>query len=107
MKVSKILQAARKKIEDPANWTKHAPARDSDGCLVDPKNSHATCWCTVGAFYSVTPDYDDFLKTVKFVNTILPDVYEKISDFNDHPETTHDQVLSLFDRAIEKAKPEE
>lgn len=98
-----VLQAARAKIEKPETWIKGDYARTApDGNPIGPACDNAKCWCTAGAVDAAS-DYT-YTNAWYYLTLALPSPWVEIVHFNDAPDTTHDDVLALFDRAIAKAK---
>jgi hypothetical protein len=106
MKTVEILKAAKAKIATPERWIKH-----SLSSTVDIDGQPTQCYCAVGA---INAAYSDAYKDPNWEFPWPPDdpflVIEsslpfgvRISSFNDDPNTTHQDVMGLFDRAIEKA----
>lgn len=96
-----VLRAARDVIAAPEHWTKGAVARSCQGHRVHVHGLSAFCFCTVGAIrrtmgsnYSPHP--------FSALSQCLPGGFKSLPDFNDHPDTTHADVLALFDKAIAK-----
>lgn len=92
------LEAARAKIEKPEQWTQGTSARDSEGRSVGVYEGTATCFCTFGALRAVaTYQYKalSFLREAVDMNPIT---------FNDTFGREHEEVLAMFDRAIQLAK---
>jgi hypothetical protein len=94
------LVAARALIADERNWIKGDYDREVDG---------RTCYCADGALLAASwrPDltygvYDLARRTL----ALHARGGEGIIYFNDHPMTTHADVLAMFDRAIEATAPE-
>jgi hypothetical protein len=85
------LVAARKRIENPANWAK--------GMKVD---SNKQVYC---ALFAMTTGADWTFPLIQTTN-----LFRKAADcgpimeWNDAPERTHEEVLAAFDKAIELAK---
>lgn len=101
--VKETLIAARKLIEKPENWTKGAHARDSEGVDVWPDDSSSVCFCASGAvrLASSGSALELFIGQKMLEECLPPSLgYDQIPSFNDAPETTHADVLALFDRAI-------
>jgi hypothetical protein len=92
-----ILIAARAKIERPECWTKGKYARDKDGESVTPNSRSAVCWCAIGAVHAAYPS--DAERTLIRLSWFVP-TKGGISTYNDYPETTHADILALYDRAI-------
>jgi hypothetical protein len=90
MSVLSELKAARKRIENPENWIKGSFRVGQRYCLV-------------GALTSVP--YLDL--TYKLLQRCVPKRYpttkSKLAAYNDHPSTTHKDIMALFDKAIKLA----
>lgn len=87
-----VLLAARKKIENPANWLNRCPSRDEEA---------RGQFCAARALWTSSGDEDCY-------GAAEGDAYGKLSaasgerhlpDFND--KHTHAEVLALFDKVIE------
>lgn len=107
MNTAAILTTARELIADPKHWIKGILASTLDNCEVDPEQTEAVKFCMVGAVLRAEKDHNyvyrrsdavenPFLFLTKACNGRVLAVY------NDH--YTHEQVLQLFDKAIELAK---
>lgn len=107
-----VLVAARKLIEKPENWTKDTYARDSDRnpiWYIDPK---ACTFCLVGAVCRVLglavfteTIYDRILIALREILFELYGArYDGPAEFNDDPDTSHEKVLELIDKTIERLK---
>ena len=46
-----ILRDARRRITDPAHWTRAAYARDADGLITEVEDPTATRWCGMGSIF--------------------------------------------------------
>ena len=94
MKTKKVLVKARSLIEK--GWTQKALARDAHGEKVHPKDPNACEWCATGALRAVLvniSDYSDLLTSQAPSDIIL---------FNDNTNTTKEDILAVFDKAIER-----
>jgi hypothetical protein len=96
-----ILIAARALIEAPARWTKGSFARDADGGAY-PGKGKEVCWCFAGAIFKAANNDADGIAAERFITNVTG--ISNIRRFNDHPTTTHADVLAVFDRAIERAR---
>jgi hypothetical protein len=125
MKTSEMLERAKALIADPEHWTKGTLARDAKGNYANYNGPEATCFCMRGALCRVqyenerdavliTPlerhegweirrDAERRLRRVLKNNT----QFDSVSDFNDHAETTHENVLVVMDTAIQQEKRHE
>lgn len=130
MKASELLKKGRELISDPAKWTTGAYARDSNetgptggkyGIHLSPAQPGATCWCSAGALKHFTQEWDPeygpmpirYMEHVEgwAYNYLLHAVMRtgnahSVEQFNDHPSTTHESVLRVWDLAIELAEAE-
>ena len=110
MKLADLLKAARSKIDAPEKWTRECYARGEDGFYADMHGADAVCFCAMGAVRSLIPNspsawfVGDYVRN--FINNHLPEGYRSIPAFNDNLDTTHADVLALFDRAIAAAEQE-
>lgn len=93
-----LLQKAISRIE--RGWTQHAMARDADGERVrlsdDPK---ACSWCLCGAIQG-----DDFKASNALYNLLfdrLPKGFRNLSEWNDEPGRTLDEVLALLRSVVQ------
>lgn len=101
--IKDTLIAARAKIASPDLWLKGLNAKDVEGTPVEPDDPLACKFCIIGAIRSAeaATDKKTFHKAYKHLKHYLPSKCDNFgSIFNDAPETTHADVLSLFDRAI-------
>lgn len=99
----KDLTAMRELLAVPERWTKGVFARGKSGKPVMADGRAAVCWSVGGAFWRVVrkqtkKEVFDALRA-----TLLPD-FGTIYDYNDHPDTTHADILAWIDRAIEWAR---
>ncbi|HYD06522.1 MAG TPA: hypothetical protein VEC60_12395 [Reyranella sp.] len=94
------LIAARALIDTPEKWGK--------GSDISPANGRYCAAVACNDFRSPAAMFDLLFEA-------LPERFQQrgglirvgaVFDFNDHPTTTHADVLALFDRAIQAATPE-
>lgn len=98
MKTLDVLKAAKQLISTPERWTAGSYARDKSGVPVLSVSTKAACWCAIGACAAVEPDV--LTGAFEALKSVVPG--NSISKFNDHPSTTHADVMAAFDRAIAK-----
>jgi hypothetical protein len=102
--VSEILIKAKAEIANPARWTREAYARDEDGQAVDIFDPNATCFCAVGAIRRQTPTPRVINMPIEYavmaVNEVARAKARTIYHHNDHPETSHEDIIQVFDEAI-------
>lgn len=115
-----ILKGTRELLSDPARWTKGQFARDKGGFVTRLTSNDAVCWCVRGAILKTYDDHglfflDLFYLSTRLIERALPadlvskskeDGKDPIVDFNDDPNTTHEDVLKVLDKAIELAAKE-
>lgn len=108
MNAHTILVRARETLAEPHHWTKHTFARNPAGLAVLNVNQ-GICWCSLGALYLAQSQVGGgvgFSEAVKTLEGALPaNRGHAVGTFNDHPDTTHPEVLAAFDRAIEASRP--
>lgn len=91
--------AARALIDTPEKWTKNAEARDAAGNPVHRQSCTAKCFCAIAALYNVGLGSASCL----FHSLKVPGVIDRhgaLVVINDREDTTHADILSLFDKAI-------
>lgn len=98
-KYREVLQGAKNKVEK--GWIKHRmEAKDGSLCALQ-----ALLKTAQEDRYYGGAGYD----AIQILKTNLPDKFKmnSITYFNDHPDTTKEDILALFDRAIawEPRKP--
>lgn len=95
-----VLKSARARISDPEHWTRGALSRNICGDEVSADSPNACQWCMVGVL-----DISGFSPEVWRAESYLKlTTGGYIDQFNDHPDTTHADVLAAYDRAIEMAE---
>lgn len=98
MSVKDDLIAARALIDTPENWLRDAP-------------ENGNRFCALGACWHIVEDHETTLGklglaiTKALPSSFVPDGSAKlaVAQFNDAPETTHADIMALFDRAIESS----
>ena len=110
MTTKEILVKAQKLIEQ--GWCQGEFARDENGKIVSPYNEKACSWCASGAIrVTIVSNGQTSLKPYRLLQEIIskkPIEYstiifsdsDAIAAFNDHPKTTQNDILELFDKAI-------
>lgn len=102
------LLQAKQYINDPANWIKEAFATDANNKVVSPQNPKATCFCILGALERAVDKLDiNLSSTYDSCYNVLSHLaakagFDSVGAFNDDEETTHGEVMGLFDDAIKK-----
>lgn len=91
MKSSDILKKAKKLVAQ--GWTKGDAHRFGFG---------RCAYCSIGAIQAVGGIAWEGERARRYLGTVVNKPY--VSDWNDRPERTHEQVLAAFDKAIVLAK---
>lgn len=121
MTTLQVLTAARDLIADEDNWTKGALARDRRGqelFSVPASGLPAVRWCATGACFECAPDLDEKHMDAVFLalSDAIPGDPEclaeigqhyhalRVSKYNDQVTCSHQEILDLFNRAIEEEK---
>lgn len=106
-----LLRRARERIATPERWTKGAFARDpadgydrGDRGALDPDS----CLCANGSLFAAHGDVGPppYGVSQTLTRAARGRGFETVSKFNDAPETTHADVMALFDDAIALAESE-
>lgn len=103
-----ILQKARGLLVK--GWTKGAYARIADNTPVIFSHSNATCWCMVGALYAANSKFVSNNSTGEFYGlrylwaAITLGNESELTHWNDTPERTINDVLDVYDKAIQLAE---
>lgn len=111
-----ILIEARELISVPERWTQGDYARDREGKgLIDHPSIKPVCYCTLGACTAIEELHnihegglDPSRAIMSILLKALDNLVEKPTTIDDYNDThTHEEILTLFDKAIEIAKEEE
>jgi hypothetical protein len=101
MTTLELLQTARQLIAN--GWTKNQSARTADCRPTTPWNKNAESFCAVGALMAVGASTGWLAKSLPAPAADISTT-KTLTDFNDHPNTTQDDVLALYDHIIEKVE---
>jgi hypothetical protein len=106
-----MILSITKLLAEEEHWTQRAFARTKTGRVIGPYTKGAACWCLEGAVYHVTKDEASaasFIALRGAVTELFPErgvpsdgIGISIAAFNDHPDTTHADVLRVLARAQE------
>jgi hypothetical protein len=101
-----LLQGARGKIEQ--GWCQKFLAVDGKGCPVDVDSPNAVAWCISGSLVAVHVDSNAEVLSMIYwmICRALNERTEyrrSLPSYNDEAGRTKEDILSLFDRAIELA----
>ena len=107
-----ILRQAREKISKREHWIKFEFAHNAAGIGVECRDPEALCFCAVGAIHAAAktspvlapPEVTAARDTLWRAIVRHYPMVNSVSHFNDHPARTHEQVLEMFDRAIQLAE---
>lgn len=99
--VHDLLVAARGYVE--RGWTQRHFAVAEDGRDVPARSKEACSWCALGAVQRASVDLPMAnTDTVYVASQALAKVAQRnMAIFNDMPERTQQEILDLFDKAIE------
>jgi hypothetical protein len=99
----RLLQESKARVE--RGWTQVVMARDAAGGLVAAWSEHAVCWCALGALRAGSLDSS---VAEMFLSRALPAeaMRENVAAWQDEPGRQKEEVVALFDRAIEIAVAE-
>jgi hypothetical protein len=106
---TQILIGAKEILSDSKRWTKGAIARNVHGSATAESDSDAVCWCLNGAICKAERDAglwpllsESNTSVQDFIYPVIPAEY--ISYYNDAEETTHSDLMSTLDKAIELSR---
>lgn len=106
MSIKDKLIEARALIEKPENWTQGAFARDEKGEAVEIGSDKAVSYCMIGALWRACNAGEDRTKA-RPAQDVLHKAAEQVTGdssillVNDFG--THEEVIRVFDAAIERA----
>ena len=109
--VTCVLRKAREIITPEDRWTKGVLARDSQGRSVSADSKDAVCFCAMGAIDKAafqqyrTSAHLSFMEVGDTASDAISVLGEEVGTrtvnvWNDDPNTTHEDVLEMFDRTI-------
>ncbi len=106
---AETLRAAKALIDTPKKWTQHALARLGDDQSCFSHDPNAVCFCIIGAISRAESDVACSIAAFRIASNTLLHLtrslgFHSVGDFNDHPDTSHTNVMALFDRAIALAE---
>ena len=105
--VVQVLREAKAKIAEPEAWARGRFAYSECGGAVGPDNPQATCWCALGAAMAVACPAPALNAAAAALRQAVRKRWGMpVVRFNDHPDTTHEMVLSVYDDAIALAESE-
>ena len=106
-RTTKVLEDVRALLSDRGAWVQGDFAVSKDGTPTPLSCSSACAWCLIGALHKVTQPFncEDDSNAYHAIHLAIREEtgsgISDIVDFNDHPSTTHADVLRVLDRAIE------
>ena len=122
MKDSELLVLSKAEIASPVNWTKNYFGRDELNKPIDVLDQRACKFCSMGAVHKALQrqtkngviERGRFATTARLfrllevsIGVYENDVGSDVAGFNDSEDTSHDDVMAVFDLAIKAAKQKE
>lgn len=119
--IQRTLTAAKAIIADPAKWIKGKYAIHKDnaasmghGSKVPPYanslygyEAGAACFCSIGALQKAAGEGQTYYEASYYLRKAVTEVtsckFDHAARFNDAESTTHEDVMAMFDKAIELA----
>ena len=105
-----LLKGAREALVNKG-WCQRATARDGNGDVVYPLANTATAFCAIGAIhYAGGKGFDQYSKIAILSRRYLWKAIaartssQIIEDYNDAPGRTKEEVIEVFDAAIQLAE---
>ena len=105
MKTKDILNKAKELISNPNHWAKGSYAFNKQGKEVSYESNDACQFCALGAINKVSSSNPLSLARYRAAVSLrkcLPKDFNYVDVFNDSPTTSHEDVLKLFDMAINR-----
>ena len=93
-----VLLQAKGLISTPRSWCQHNFAVRANGQGTSAYDAEAVAWCALGAISKVRDNITDDVAD----RYLAMSAGMSVSEFNDTH--THEEVLAMFDRAIELAR---
>lgn len=106
--VADILERAKGYVE--RGWCQGSSATNEQGEVVNPFHPSACCWCAQGAVNAAAFEFrleswfESAVTSLRKELRILGVENPSIPRWNDDPFRTKQEVLDLFDRAIQRLK---
>jgi hypothetical protein len=97
------LKEARELISQEGAWTQGYSARDANGDVANCLSEEATCFCMIGAIARVDPVGWPTLRGALYRGDEAL-MEHGIAAWNDMSGRTQEEVVAMFDRAIEIAE---
>ena len=99
----KHVRSVYKLLKKQERWTRKTFARDDQGVAVDEYSKDACSWCMTGAIrkeraWMATGPIT--IKVRKMYPRRLKSILSEIAAFNDHGDTTHEDVLKVIESVI-------
>ena len=95
-----VLRSAKELISTPERWTRGEMARDEAGRCVSHSDDAAVSWCIEGAIWRSVKHEESRFNALQALSRELPVELRWPHVFNDYDDTTHADVMELFDRTI-------
>ncbi len=101
-----MIENVAKTLAKPEAWTKGALARTAKGRAIGPHEKPAKCFCLEGAIVRNTL-VDERRPAFWLVQTAIRELFPNGARatstpvFNDHPDTTHEEIILVLRRARE------
>jgi hypothetical protein len=86
-------------LSSPEKWTKGADARNSNGNIVYTNSDDASCFCLRGAVILCRISLPTARTKLRAALTKLYPTFSDYVDFNDHPDTTFEDVQKVLKEA--------
>ena len=104
MDMINILIDVKKLLTDDACWVQNTLAVNSEYERVNPEDEEACAWCLQGAVEYVvhinTMTHEHVSNTLLYIQSKLGLYGSSIPNFNDHDETSHNDLMIFLDKII-------
>jgi hypothetical protein len=106
-KTPKEVLIAARYILSHWGWCQGTDARDKQGQILEFPKEHFEnlgSVCAVGAVSIVEADFEPLQAAHHILDMVVSDQFPTIIRYNDTPGRTKQEVLAVFDKAIQQAK---
>lgn len=100
-----VLVRTKALLSDKAKWTQNSYARTKTGKRTYWDSRYATCWCSTGAINLIQHQNRSYSSGAREFLQSAANLIRHTDIFSINDTGTHEDVMKMFDIAIEKSKP--
>ncbi len=100
-----LIETRRFLVHNRTRWTKGAYARTAHGVEVAPLDPTAREWCAIGATIKTAGSYQAANHPIHWLTEYCHQTHGMyVTEYQDRRETTHADVITLFDQTINQTR---